>query len=234
MLVPTEDLSLPLLLPCRIVIADDHPVLRSGLGALFQQETDMECVGVAQTGDEALALAERQQPDVLVIDLNMPGTPVLAVIRQLREKTPLLRIVVFTMHAIPFAMMETFNAGAHAFLSKDEPFSVLAPIIRRVWKGETGLRSEKLSEHKEFHIAPREREVLYLLASGCAGKEICDQLRISAKTVDMYRTRLLKKFGVSKSTELVRIALDSGMLPMQSKPSTDTSPTMTAKDTHGG
>ncbi|EIP97330.1 response regulator containing a CheY-like receiver domain and an HTH DNA-binding domain [Opitutaceae bacterium TAV1] len=201
--------------PLKVVMADDHLILQGGIIAMLGQEPDMVCAGLAQNGDEALALVRREQPDVLVVDLSMPGLPVLTLLNTLRETMPAVRIVVLTMHATPFAMSEAFKAGAHAFMAKDDPFSVLISFIRRVSRGESGLHSKTLGEVIGApKITSREREVLEGLSRGLSGKEIGDRLGISRKTMEMYRTRLLKKFNVDKATELVRVALESGVLRM--------------------
>jgi DNA-binding NarL/FixJ family response regulator len=200
--------------PLRIVLADDHLVLQTGLVSLLRQEPDFVCAGVTQTGNKVIELVERENPDVLVIDLSMPGLPVLPLVRHLRETVPALHIIILTMHATPFAMAEAFKAGAHAFIAKEDSFSVLASSIRRVCAGESGFHSDILNAVQVPHVTPREREVLYYLARGWAGKEIGAHLEISDKTMEMYRTRLFKKFKVTKATELVRIALESGVLQM--------------------
>ncbi|RRJ97271.1 DNA-binding response regulator [Opitutaceae bacterium TAV4] len=198
--------------PLRVVMADDHLILQGGIIAMLGQEPDLVCAGLAQNGDDALALVRRVRPDVLVVDLSMPGLPVLDLLKILQKTMPALRIVVLTMHATPFAMSEVFRAGAHAFMAKDDPFSVLVSFIRRVARGESGLHSKALGEVIcAPKITVREREVLDGLARGLSGKEIGEHLGISRKTMEMYRTRLMKKFNVDKATELVRVAFESGV-----------------------
>lgn len=199
--------------PLRVALADDHLILQSGIISLLGKMPDMVCVGLASNGDEAMQLVIRERPHVLVVDLSMPGLPVLRLIRLLREIMPRLRIVVLTMHATPFAMAEVFKAGAHAFVVKDDPFSVLVSFIRRVCRGESRLHSTVVDK-TAFFLTERERDVLRGLSRGMSGKELSTQMGVNPRTIEMYRCRLLKKFNVEKSTELVRLALESGVLRM--------------------
>ncbi|AHF93272.1 response regulator containing a CheY-like receiver domain and an HTH DNA-binding domain [Opitutaceae bacterium TAV1] len=202
-----------------MAIADDHRVVRQGIEALLRMCPDMEYVGGASDGAEAKELVARVRPDVLVSDLSMPGSTGAGFLRSLRKEFPATRVVVLTMHATPLAMQDAFDAGACAFVAKDDAFDALASIIRRVCQGEEFLFSRTMetaagASPKTPRLAPREREVLQGITRGLSTKEIGAQLFLSPKTVEVYRTRLMKKFNVTKGTELIHLAMASGIVPM--------------------
>lgn len=177
----------------------------------------VRCVAVASNGDEVLPLLAQHQPDLLLIDLSMPGKPTLEIIRSCRETYPDLRIIVLTMYTTPFAVAEVFRAGAHAFVAKDEASNALLKAIERILNGEEHIHNqpEGAVAKQAPYLTPRELGVMREITLGLSTKEISDRLGISSKTIELYRTRLLRKFGLTKATELVRVALESGVLPKQ-------------------
>jgi DNA-binding NarL/FixJ family response regulator len=201
-----------------VAVADDHRVIRDGIAALLRGYHDFEYAGEAGGGAELPELVERAEPDMLVTDLSMPGVPGMGFLRELRERRPEMLIVVLTMHATLLAMQEAFEAGAHAFVAKDDSFADFVGIIQRVCAGERGVRSRTMEALGESEQAPqltaRERRVLELTTRGFSSKEVGAQLGISQRTVEAHRGNLFQKFKVSKGTELVALALASGVVPM--------------------
>lgn len=209
--------------PLKLIVADDHLILRQGIESLLRSQAAVRCVATASNGDEVLPLLEKYQPDMLLIDLSMPGKPTLEILRHCRQKYPRLRLIVLTMHTTPFSIAEVFRAGAHAFVAKDETSDALLDTISRVAEGEENICTIKDEDprRKAPSLTPRELKVMHEIALGMSTKEISDRLGLSSKTIELYRTRLLRKFGLTKATELVRIALESGILPQQRPPNSD-------------
>lgn len=203
--------------PLKCIIADDHLIVRQGIESLLKSQPAIHCVAVAANGDEVLPLLDQYQPDLLLIDLSMPGKPTLEIIRHCHEAYPNLRIIVLTMYTTPFAVTEVFRVGAHAFVAKDEASNALLEVIQRVASGEEHICNlpEGSDAGKAPYLAPRELRVLHEIALSLSIKEISDRMGISNKTVELYRTRLLRKFGLTKATELMRLALESGIQPKQ-------------------
>lgn len=201
--------------PLKLIIADDHLIVRQGIEALLKSEPDIRCVAMARNGDEVLPLLEEYAPDMLLTDLSMPGMPTLDILRECRARLPQLHIIVLTMHTTPFSVSEVFKAGAHAFIAKDDASDTLLDVIWRLAQGEEGISTverDSAAGGSAPNLTPRELEVMREIALGMSTKEIGDHLNLSLKTVELYRTRLLRKFRLTKATELVRVALESGVL----------------------
>lgn len=210
----------------RIVLADDHPIVRQGLRALLEAETDFQLVGEAGDGLEAVGLVERVKPDVLVLDLMMPGFAGLEVARQARQRSPQTRIVILSMHADEGYVLEALTAGASAYVLKKSTTADLVKAIRDAIAGRRFL-SPPLSEHlidayvektksapldSYNTLTPREREVLQLAAEGHTNAKIATRLSISPRTVEMHRASVMRKLGLQNQVELVRYALQRGIL----------------------
>lgn len=210
----------------RIVLADDHPIVRQGLRALLEAEADFQVVGEASDGLEAVALVERVKPDVLVLDLMMPGLAGLQVARQTRQRSPWTRIVILSMHADEGYVLEALTAGASAYVLKKSTTGDLVKAIRDAIAGRRFL-SPPLSEHlidayvekakstpldSYNTLTPREREVLQLAAEGHPNAAIATRLSISPRTVEMHRASLMRKLSLQNQVELVRYALQRGIL----------------------
>jgi len=214
----------------RILLADDHQVVREGFRALLQAEPDFEIV--AETGDglEAVRLAEHQKPHVLVVDLMMPGLNGLEVARQITQRLPRTHIVVLSMHANEAYVLEALKNGACAYVLKD---ASAAELVRAVREANVGRRylSPPLSEPAIDNyiqrtrnsdsldlydtLTNREREVLQLGAEGHTNAEIAGRLFISPRTVETHRANVMHKLGLRSQTELVRYALQRGILPIE-------------------
>ncbi|HEX9871939.1 MAG TPA: response regulator transcription factor [Candidatus Tectomicrobia bacterium] len=210
-----------------VVLADDHPVVRQGLHALLETQSDFIVVGEAADGLEAVRLVERLKPNVLVLDLMMPGLNGLEVTRQVCQRTPQTCVVIVSMYSNEAYVLEALRNGATGYVLKDTETSELVQAVREVAAGRRYL-SPPLSERaieayvKKAHAAPldlyetlttREREVLHLSAEGCTNAEIGTRLGISPRTAETHRANLLRKLGLHSQTELVRYALQRGILP---------------------
>jgi DNA-binding NarL/FixJ family response regulator len=210
----------------RILLADDHAVLRAGLKALLDTEPDFEVVGEAGTGEEALDQAKALQPDIVVMDLSMPGAGGLEATRQISALDQGTRVLVLTMHAEEEFLLPVLEAGGSGYVRKTSADEDLAHALRTVARDEVFLYPSAakllLQRYKDADaedersplkkLTERERKVLALTAEGFSSSEIGQQLFISPKTVDTYRSRVMEKLGLSHRTELVRFALRTGLL----------------------
>lgn len=211
----------------RILLADDHAVLRSGLRLLIDSEPDLKVVGEAGDGAEAVVKAGELKPDLIVLDLNMPGLDGLAALPKLRKDHPDTRILILTMHDDANHLQETLRAGASGYVLKRAADAELLMAIRAVMRGETYVHSamtSKLLQHvmpdtaSPSHENPwealseRERDVLKLVALGYTNAEIAETLFLSVKTVETYRARGMEKLGLQTRAQLVRSALKHGLL----------------------
>jgi len=210
----------------RILLVDDHPVLRSGLDALLALEPDMEVVGQASTGEEGIEKTRLLRPDVVVMDLAMPGIGGLEATRKIGELGLGARVLVLTSQAEEEFLLPVLEAGGSGYVRKTSADEDLIRAIQTVSRDEVFLypnatklllRQYKLAEQKGEagpleKLSEREREVLALTAEGYSSGEIGKKLYLSPKTVDTYRARLMQKLGLSHRSELVRLALDTGLL----------------------
>jgi len=212
-----------------IVLADDHHVVRQGLRGLLEAEPDFSIAGEAADGLQAVDLVDRVKPDVLVIDLMMPGLSGLDVTRQVRQRSPRTHIVILSMHSNEAYVLEALRNGAAAYVLKDSTAADLVHAVREVVAGRRYL-SPPLSERaietytekaKSTLMDPyetlttREREVLHLAAEGYTNTAIGDRLSISPRTVETHRANLMRKLGLQTQTDLVRYALRRGIVPME-------------------
>jgi two-component system, NarL family, response regulator NreC len=205
----------------RIVIADDHAVVRSGLRMLLDAEEGFEVVAEAGDAETAARYVNGHKPDVLVLDLNMPGRPSLEVLPELREGFPDTHVVVLTMQEDPAFAREAMQAGANAYVLKEAADSELVEAVRQAARGETYLNPRlgaKLAAAPPTPAGPpgdmteRELEVLRLIALGHTNNEIAGQLYLSVRTVETHRAHIQQKLGLSTRAELVRYALDHGLM----------------------
>lgn len=208
----------------RILLVDDHQMLRDGLKILIDGEPEMVIIGEAQTGEEALGIIEQLSPDVVVMDLGLPGIGGLATIKSIRKKCIACKIVVLTMHGEQEMITQSFKAGADGFVPKSTAHTHLLDAIRTVTSGERYLdpdaaidmveevtiRFEKAMMLRE--LSERELEVFTLTSLGYTRTEISEQLAISPKTVDTYRLRSMEKLELETRADLVRFALEAGIM----------------------
>lgn len=212
-----------------VLIADDHSIVRQGLRALIDGDKDFQLVGEADNGLEAVRLVENLKPNLLVVDLMMPGLNGLEVARQTKEISPLTRIVVLSMYSDEAYVLEALRKGATGYVLKDAQSTDLLKALHAVAGGHHYL-SPPLSERAiEVYarkagsatldlfetLTKREREVLQLAAEGLSQNEIAQRLAISPRTSETHRANLMRKLGLQNQTDLVRFAIRRGIVPLE-------------------
>jgi len=202
--------------PIRILIADDHYVVRMGLTALVETEADLQVVGEASDGIQVVELYKKHEPDLVLMDLRMPRADGIAATRVIREQFPKARILMLTTYDGDDDIHRALSAGASGYLLKNSTRESLIPAIRAVAAGQRWIPQEvasRLAKRKMFEeLTPRELEVLNQLAKGLANKEIADVLNISEHTVKGYLKAILGKLHVADRTEAVTAALQRGII----------------------
>ncbi len=204
----------------RILLVDDHAVLRSGLRLLLEREPDLEPIGEAATAEEAVRSLPRLSPDVVVIDVEMPGIGGLEGIALIRERAPDARVLVLSMHDQARDVRRAFDAGAHGYLPKAAADEDLVRAIRAVAAGEryvhpslgAALAAPQAAGGPIDELTARERDVLRLLALGHTNQEIAEQLVVSVRTVESHRAHVMTKLRVTTRAGLVGEALRAGLL----------------------
>jgi DNA-binding NarL/FixJ family response regulator len=211
----------------RVVLADDHSVVRLGLRTLLGAAPDIDVVGEASDGAEALALAERLAPDVVIMDLSMTGMDGAAATREMVRRRPSSRVLVLTMHDEEEYLIPLLEAGAAGYVVKSAASGELLEAIRTVAAGRTFVRpaaakvlaegwtrrsAQAETRARYDALSERERAVFLLLAQGHTPTQIGERLFISAKTVDTYRRRVNEKLGLTERAEYIRLALELGLL----------------------
>jgi DNA-binding NarL/FixJ family response regulator len=210
----------------RIILADDHAILRHGLSKSFQQEEGFKVVGQAKDGRSTVELAKELLPDVIVMDIGMPDLNGVEATRQITKECPDVKVVGLSMHSTNKYVREMFRAGAKGYLLKDCPFEELTQAIQTVMEGKTYVSpsvgqtviedyiSSPEDEKSAFHIlSQREREVLQLLAEGKPTKQVAKSLHISPKTVEAHRLRIMSKLQIDNIAQLTKYALQEGLTP---------------------
>ncbi|MCX5562371.1 response regulator transcription factor [Streptomyces sp. NBC_00038] len=202
-----------------ILIVDDHPVVRFGLRGMLEAYDDLRVVGEAGSGDEAIVLAAATRPDVILMDLRMPGTDGATATARIRQEHPGIRVLVLTTYEGDADILPAIEAGATGYLLKDTPIGTLTDAIRAAARGETVLAplvAARLVTHMQApageQLTPREVQVLGLVARGLSNSEIGRQLYIGEATVKTHLLRTFVKLGVNDRTAAVTIALSRGIL----------------------
>jgi DNA-binding NarL/FixJ family response regulator len=211
----------------RVVLADDHSVVRAGLKAVLGVAKDIEVIGEAKTGREAVTLAERFKPDVIVMDLSMPEMDGTAATKEIVAKGLDTRVLILTMHAEEDYLVPLIEAGAAGYLVKSAADRELVDAVRAVAHGDVYVRASAArvlaknltkkdpaqNERDRFaKLTERERDVLRLVAQGYSAPEIGEKLFISPKTVDTYKQRIQEKLGLTHRSDYVQLALKLGLL----------------------
>lgn len=208
----------------RVLLADDHSIVRAGLRRILEEGGDIEVVAEAADGQEALRLAEESRPDVAVIDISMPGLDGLEVISQLKLKQPNLPVLILTVHEEDQYVIRAIKAGAKGYLTKRSAPELLVTAIRRLYAGGRYLTdaaaealARRLSRHAEAPslldtLSTREIQVLRHLALGKTVREIAEAYHLSIRTVGTYRHRLLKKLNLRNNAELSRFAIQNRLI----------------------
>jgi DNA-binding NarL/FixJ family response regulator len=206
----------------RILLADDHAVVRQGFKMILAAQPDMEIVGEAGNGREALDLAGQFQPDVVVMDVAMPELNGIEATRRIADVSPRSRVLALSMHKDSVYVREILRAGARGYLLKDSISSDLLAAVRAIARGEgylsPGVSDAVLNDYRRHVTDPidlltsREREVLQMIAEGKTNKEIATVLNLSVYTVDAHRGRIMEKLNVHSVTDLVRFAVRCGLV----------------------
>jgi DNA-binding NarL/FixJ family response regulator len=206
----------------RIVLADDHSVVRQGFRRILDSQDDMEIVGEASNGREALEVATKLTPDVVVMDVAMPELNGIEAARRMGEASPRTRVLALSMHKDAVYVREILRAGARGYLLKDAIDDDLIAAVRAVARGEAylspGVADAVLTDYRQHVTDPidlltsREREVLQQIAEGKTNKEIATTLNLSVYTVDAHRGRIMEKLNLHSTGELVRFALRKGLV----------------------
>lgn len=206
----------------RVMLVDDHAVVRTGYRFLLENVDGIEVIAEAAGGKESIPLFMQYQPDVVVMDLSMPGIGGLEAIRRIRSKSPKAKILVFTMHENPAFVERALQAGVLGYISKNSSPEILVAAIRKVASGSTFVDSDiaqDLVVHKareaDSHfsgLSPREFQILCMYADATTIEEIASQLSLSTKTIANYLTQIKDKLQVSSTAELIHLAISKGLI----------------------
>lgn len=212
----------------KVLLADDHKLLRAGLKLLLQRNPDFAVVGEAADGEQTLQLFQQLEPDLLLLDLSMPKMDGLDCLREIKSRWPGAKVIVLTMHEDENYIKQAMQAGAAAYVHKSAADTDLFKAIDAVQAGQLYLSQQDSNlllhvllkqdpasvDHQAPYVllSPRERDVLRLIAHGYSMAEVAERLSLSIKTVDTYKTRLMEKLGTTRKSELVSYALKYGLL----------------------
>ena len=208
----------------RVLIVDDHILVRSGLKVLLGACPDIEVVGEGGDGKEALEMIAAAQPDIVLMDVSMPGMGGLDCIRQIRRDYPEVRVILLTMHEDVRYLKEGLEVGAAGYVMKKSADEVLYQAVRSVFNGQVFLPASMASElwkdedrmaksqHPVGLLSEQEKKVLEMIARGFSNAEIATELVISIKTVETYKARIMEKLSMTKRSEIVKYAIEQGML----------------------
>jgi DNA-binding NarL/FixJ family response regulator len=219
-------------MPIRVLLADDHRMVRDGLRALIQSEDDLQVVAEAEDGRTAVTLAGELSPDVVVMDISMPDLNGIDATRQIKSHDPAVSVVALTAHADPRMVSSILGAGASGYLPKDAAFEELAVAIRTVVAKKVYLSPQVAGTVVQQYVGrpnpggsgnvgpfqaltPREREVLQLMAEGKATKEIAAALHVSVKTVETHRRQMMDKLDLQSVAEVTKYALREGLTSLE-------------------
>ena len=209
----------------RVLVADDHMIVRTGIRHVLESEPDIEVVGEAGSGSEAISLTSELKPDVVVLDISMPDQSGLEVAARLRSGTGTTRVLILSMHDDPEYVLESVRAGAHGYLLKDTAATELRNAIRAVCRGESyfsppvasrltaAVRGEQSHSQSGLdQLTSRERQVLLGIVRGHTNKQIAADLGISHRTVETHRESLMRKLQIRTVAELTRFAIEHGIV----------------------
>jgi two-component system, NarL family, response regulator NreC len=211
----------------RILLADDHTVMRAGLRLLLERQSDLVVIGEAEDGRKAVALADMHSPDVAVIDIGMPNLNGIEATRQIAGKHPKTAVVILSMHSDESYVLRALKAGARAYLMKDSAEADLIRAVRAVSEGKSFFspsiskmlledymrRLEQRGEEDSYELlTTREREILQLLAEGKSNKDVANLLNVSLYTVETHRAHILQKLGLHTVPDLILYAVRKGII----------------------
>lgn len=211
----------------RILLADDHTLFRQGVKTLLGAEPDMEVVGEAADGNAAVERAAELKPDIVLMDIGMPGPSSFETARQIKRNRPETRVLFLTMYDDEDYLVESMEVGASGYILKDSPAPQLVAAVRDVWRGGSYLSPRMLSQLvDDFRtrvrstermprfatLTPREKEVLKMLAEGSSVKEVACQLNLSVKTVEAHKFNLMRKLDIHNKAQLVQYAIQKKVI----------------------
>ena len=214
--------------PIRVIIVDDHPMVRSGLRLFLLAFDDLKMVGEAANGEEAIRLCVQEKPNIVLMDLIMPVMDGIRATQEIRARFPRIRVIGLTSFFEPDLIEEMLQAGAVSFLMKNISATELADAIRNTYYGKAtisadvkkllkGERSDARAQKNKYHLSPREKEVLTCMATGLSNLEIGHELSISLSTAKYHVSSILTKLGVSNRAEAVSLALQEGLVEVPSR-----------------
>jgi DNA-binding NarL/FixJ family response regulator len=212
----------------RVVLADDHTLVRAGIRTLLESLDGLEVVGEASDGGQALELARAKLPDIVVLDIGMKEMDGLQAAAALKQELPQIKTIMLSMHSTPDVVEQALRAGASAYLVKDAATTELELAVRAVMRGEVYLspavsrqvvagymRDDKTESMPDEALTSRQREVLQMIATGNSTKEIARAMNISAKTVEAHRAQIMEKLGVRNVANLVMEAIRRGLISVK-------------------
>jgi DNA-binding NarL/FixJ family response regulator len=214
----------------RVLLAEDHTIVRKGLRALLADEPDIEVIAEAEDGREAVQMAQQSLPDVVLMDLSMPGLNGLEATRQIKRRVPEVKVLVLTRHANEEYVFQILRAGASGYVVKKAAPAELVSAVRAVSRGDSFLspaisrtvieeyvrQAEAMVQDSYEQLTDREREVLQLIAEGHSSREIAERLTISEKTVRTHRANLMDKLDLHSTAELTQYAMRKGLVCLDS------------------
>jgi DNA-binding NarL/FixJ family response regulator len=217
-------------MPTRILLADDHAIIRQGLCSLLEKQPDIEVVGAVEDGQKAMELVRELSPDIVIMDISMPNLNGIDATRKIVSQTSNVKVIALSIHSSRRFVTEMLKAGASGYILKECLFNELLEAIQTVRKGEIYLSHritgvvvddyvKRLSGEYQMEapdLSPREREVLQLLAEGKSTKEIALHLHVSAKTVESNRRNIMDKLSIHSVAELTKYAVREGLTPLES------------------
>jgi two-component system, NarL family, nitrate/nitrite response regulator NarL len=220
----------------KVLVADDHPVVRKGVQNCLAKHGKIRVVGEAVDGDEALRKARELSPDVVLMDISMPGMNGLAVTEMLRKEAPDMKVLILSVHSNKEYIFRVIQAGAHGYVSKEAPPEELIRAIQTVYEGEPHF-SEDIARAalNEFvssggkkepfaQLTVREREVLVQISEGHSNKEIADRLGIGVRTIETHRERIMRRLNIHSVAGLTKYAIANGLVSLESKPAAGSGP----------
>jgi DNA-binding NarL/FixJ family response regulator len=213
----------------RILLADDHKMFREGVRSLLEARSDMTVVGEAATGEEALAAATEHRPDVVILDVSMPGRGGLETVSELKRRNPKVRVLMLTVHPEDRFAVRCLKGGADGYMTKESAADELIGAIRKVFSGGKYVspslaESLVLSLERDFGAAPhetlsdREFQVMRMIASARTVSQIAEELCLSVKTISTYRSRILEKLGLRNNAEIMQYAMEQHLVELGGGP----------------
>lgn len=213
----------------RLLLADDHPVVRKGLSSCLSQRENLQIIGEAADGREALRRARELEPDIILMDIDMPHMNGLAVTELLRKELPRVKVLVLSMHSNTECVLRIIQSGARGYVLKEATTDELVRAIETVNKGEAFfspevaraalnqyVRGGGMAEPKDSQLTNREREVLVHIADGLSNKEIASQLGVGVRTIETHRERIMRKLNIHSVAGLTKFAISQGLVSLNS------------------